>query len=90
MGHVKYGYRQQRQERSEVLKATKTDGLPLDIKDKLLQPLGDQLKLILTYPLRQMTVNFQGHGNVRSYQYLQIMELETTNKKRWQESDCNN
>ena len=60
MGPVKYGYRQQRQERTEVLKATKTDGLPLDIKDKLLQPLGDQLKLILTYPLRQMTVNFQG------------------------------
>ena len=60
MGPVKYGYRQQKQERTEVLKATKTDGLPLDIKDKLLQPLGDQLKLILTYPLRQMTVNFQG------------------------------
>ena len=77
---MKYGYRQQRQERTEVLKATKTDGLPLDIKDKLLQPLGDQLNLILTQSKCQMTINFQGSWHCAICQYLLVREFENNER----------
>ena len=59
LGPVTCGSRQ-RPDRTKVLRTTKPDGLPLDTTDELLQPLGDQLNLILTQSKCQMTINFQG------------------------------
>ena len=75
LGHVMCGSRQRR-DRTEVLKTTTQDGLPLNTKDELLQPLGDQLNLILTQPRCQTTINFQGSWHSAICQYLLVREFE--------------
>ena len=75
LGPVMCGSRQRR-DRTEVLRPTTPDGLPLDTTDELLQPLGDQLNLILTQSKCQMTINFQGSWYCAICQYLLVREFE--------------
>ena len=75
LGPVTCGSRQ-RPDRTKVLRTTKPDGLPLDTTDELLQPLGDQLNLILTQSKCQMTINFQGSWHCAICQYLLVREFE--------------
>ena len=85
LGPVKCGSRQRR-DRTEVLRTTKPDGLPLDTRDELLQPLGDQLNLILTQSKCQMTINFQGSWHCAICQHLLVREFENNkqNKMAWE------
>ena len=85
LGPVKCGSRQRR-DRTEVLRTTKPDGLPLDTKNELLQPLGDQLNLILTQSKCQMTINFQGSWHCAICQHLLVREFENNkqNKMAWE------
>ena len=46
LGPVTCGSRQ-RQDRTEVLRTTKPDGLPLDTRNELLQPLRDLFKSLI-------------------------------------------
>ena len=75
LGPVTCGSRQ-RPDRTKVLRTTKPDGLPLDTTDELLQPLGDQLNLILTQSKCQMTIDFQGSWHCAIRQYLLVREFE--------------
>ena len=54
--------------------------MPLDTKNELLQPLRDQLNLILTQSKCQMTINFQGSWHCEICQYLLFREFENNER----------